>query len=73
MMPARYVPVLVAITDSVDIKVVSKHLETAGLQCINELPDIRVITGEVSILKMEALKSVPGVVSVEEDRENRAI
>ncbi|AFZ05132.1 hypothetical protein Osc7112_0536 [Oscillatoria nigro-viridis PCC 7112] len=48
-------------------------LESAGMKVEQVLPVIGIVTGEVSQSKLEELKSVPGVASVEIDRQMRAI
>jgi hypothetical protein len=55
------------------IQSVAQALQTAGLRITNVLPTTGIITGEVSSQDMHALATVPGVVSVEPDREMHAI
>jgi len=55
------------------IQSVVAALESAGMKVEQVLPAIGIVTGEVSQSKLEGLKSVPGVASVEIDRQMRAI
>jgi hypothetical protein len=55
------------------IQSVVTALESAGMKVNEVLPVIGIITGEVAQSKLEGLKSVPGVASVEIDREMQAI
>jgi hypothetical protein len=55
------------------IQSVVTALESAGMKVEQVLAVTGIITGEVSQSKLEGLKSVPGVASVEIDREMRAI
>ncbi|MEG4810598.1 hypothetical protein QUA82_22730 [Microcoleus sp. F8-D3] len=55
------------------IQSVVTALESAGMKVEQVLPAIGIVTGEVSQSKLEGLKSVPGVASVEIDRQMRAI
>ncbi|MEG4216008.1 hypothetical protein QUA27_03425 [Microcoleus sp. Pol14C6] len=48
-------------------------LESAGMKVEQVLAVTGIITGEVSQSNLEGLKSVPGVASVEIDREMQAI
>jgi hypothetical protein len=55
------------------IQSVVTALESAGMKVEQVLAVTGIITGEVSQSKLEGLKSVPGVASVEIDREMQAI
>lgn len=55
------------------IQSVVTGLESAGMKVDEVLPVIGIVTGEVSQSKLEGLRSVPGVASVEIDREMQAI
>ena len=55
------------------IQSVVAALESAGMKVEQVLPAIGIVTGEVSQSKLEGLKSLPGVASVEIDRQMRAI
>jgi hypothetical protein len=55
------------------IQSVVTALESAGMKVDEVLPVIGIVTGEVSQSKLEGLKSVSGVASVEIDREMQAI
>jgi hypothetical protein len=55
------------------IQSVATALESAGMKVNEVLPVIGIITGEVAQSKLEGLKSVPGVASVEIDQEMQAI
>ncbi|MEG4147441.1 hypothetical protein [Microcoleus sp. Pol12B5] len=55
------------------IQSVVTALESAGMKVEQVLAITGIITGEVSQSKLEGLKSVPGVASVEIDREMQAI
>ncbi|MGB3267515.1 MAG: hypothetical protein WBA89_26595 [Microcoleus sp.] len=55
------------------IQSVVTGLESAGMKVDEVLPVIGIVTGEVSQSKLKGLRSVPGVASVEIDREMQAI
>jgi hypothetical protein len=56
-----------------NIQSVATALQSAGMKVDNVLPSTGIITGEVSQPEIQKLKSTPGVVDVEMDREMRAI
>ncbi|MEG4856913.1 hypothetical protein QUB75_04060 [Microcoleus sp. K1-B6] len=55
------------------IESVVTGLQSAGMKVDRVLAVTGIITGEVAQSKLEGLKSVPGVASVEIDQEMRAI
>lgn len=56
-----------------NIQSVATALQSEGMKVNNVLPTTGIITGEVSQPKIQKLKSLPGVVDIETDREMRAI
>ncbi|NJK68416.1 MAG: hypothetical protein HC789_11005 [Microcoleus sp. CSU_2_2] len=55
------------------IQSVVTALESAGMKVDEVLPVIGIITGKVAQSKLEGLKTVPGVASVEIEEEMQAI
>ncbi|MEG4515181.1 hypothetical protein QUB77_00220 [Microcoleus sp. AT9b-C3] len=67
---------LIVAVDDQNISVIQSvvtALESAGMKVEQVLAVTGLITGEVSQSKLEGLKRVPGVASVEIDREMQAI
>jgi hypothetical protein len=68
-------PIVVTVDDEnlAIIQSVVTGLESAGMQVDRVLPVTGIITGAVSLSKLEGLRKVPGVAHVEVDREMEAI
>ena len=68
-------PIIVTVDEAYlgSIQAVATTLQQAGMTVNNILPVLGIITGEVPRSQRESLKSVAGVLAVEEDGEMRAI